>query len=359
MVTVRVSLTAPPDASYDILIGRGLLGDLPALLSRACPAARYAVIADSHVAELYGERLVGTLHDGTLHADLLSFPAGEWNKSRDAWAGLTDRLIAAGVGRDAAIVALGGGVTGDLAGFLAATYLRGVPYVQIPTTLLAMIDSSTGGKNLVGAFHQPRLVVADLDVLATLPAVQVAAGMAEAVKHGVIADAEYFSFLEGAHGAVAAKDQAALERVVARSVEIKAAVVARDEREAGLRAVLNFGHTLAHAIETVVKYEVAHGEAVAIGMVHEARLAEALGIAALGTADRVRQALERYQLPLELPDTARVDDLIAAMHHDKKARGGEVRFALPRRVGEMHGDARTGWTTSVSEQALRGLLAGR
>jgi len=368
MVTVRVSLTAPPDASYDILIGRGILGDLPARLGRACPAARYAVIADSHVAELYGERLVGTLHDGTLHADLFTFPAGEWNKSRDAWAGLTDRLIAAGVGRDAAIVALGGGVTGDLAGFLAATYLRGVPYVQIPTTLLAMIDSSIGGKtgvdlpagkNLVGAFHQPRLVVADLDVLATLPAVQVAAGMAEAVKHGVIADAEYFSFLDGAHEAVAAKDQAALERVVARSVEIKAAVVARDEREAGLRAVLNFGHTLAHAIETVVKYEVAHGEAVAIGMVHEARLAEALGIAASGTAERVRQALERYQLPLELPDTARVDDLIAAMHHDKKARGGEVRFALPERVGTMHGDARTGWTTPVPEQALRGMLAGR
>src|SRR5437762_3185134 len=260
MVTVRVSLTAPPDASYDILIGRGILGDLPARLGRACPAARYAVIADSHVAELYGERLVGTLHDGTSHADLFTFPAGEWNKSRDAWAGLTDRRIAA--------------------------------------------------------------------------------GMAEAVKHGVIADAEYFSFLDGAHEAVAAKDQAALERVVARSVEIKAAVVARDEREAGLRAVLNFGHTLAHAIETVVKYEVAHGEAVAIGMVHEARLAEALGIAALGTADRVRQALDRYQLPLELPDTARVDDLIAAMHHDKKARGGEVRFALPERVGEMHGDAR-------------------
>jgi len=365
MVTVRVSLTAPPDASYDILIGRGLLGDLPAVLSRSCPAARYAVIADSHVAELYGKKLVGTLHDGTLPADLFPFPAGEWNKSRDTWAGLTDRLLATGVGRDAAIVALGGGVTGDLAGFVAATYLRGVPYVQVPTTLLAMIDSSIGGKtgvdlpagkNLVGAFHQPRLVVADLDVLATLPVVQVAAGMAEAVKHGVIADAEYFAFLEGAHQAVAAKDGAALERVVRRSVEIKAAVVARDEREAGLRAVLNFGHTLAHAIETVVKYEVAHGEAVAIGMVHEARLAEALGIAAVGTAGRVRQALERYQLPLELPDTARVDDLIAAMHHDKKARGGEVRFALPRRVGEMHGDARAGWTTPVPEQALRGVL---
>ena len=149
-----------------------------------------------------------------------------------------------------------------------------------------------------------------------------------------------------------------LDRVVARSVEIKAGVVARDEREAGLRAVLNFGHTVAHAIETVAKYEVPHGEAVAIGMAHEARLAERLGIAAAGTADRVRLALEHYQLPLDLPDTAPIDDLIAAMHRDKKARGGEVRFALPRRVGEMHADAGGGWTTPVPEQAVRGVLTG-
>jgi len=360
VVTVRLS--------YDILIGRGLLGELPTLLSRACPAPRYAVIADSHVADLYGKMVVAMLQDAKVQADLFAFPAGEWNKSRDTWAGLTDRLLAAHVGRDAAIIALGGGVAGDIAGFVAATYLRGVPYVQVPTTLLAMIDSSIGGKtgvdvpagkNLVGAFHQPKVVVIDLDVLATLPAVQLAAGMAEALKHGVIADAEYFAFLEKEQRAVAAKDGATLDRVVARSVEIKAGVVARDEREAGLRAVLNFGHTVAHAIETVAKYEVPHGEAVAIGMAHEARLAEALGIAAAGTADRVRRALERYQLPLELPDTAPVDDLIAAMHHDKKARGGEVRFALPRRVGEMHADGRGGWTTAVAEQAVRGVLTPR
>jgi len=368
VVTVRVSLAPPPNASYDILIGRGLLGELPALLSRACPAARYAVIADSHVAELYGEKTVARLQDGKLHADLFTFPAGEWNKSRDTWTALTDRLLAAGVGRDAAIIALGGGVAGDLAGFVAATYLRGVPYVQVPTTLLAMIDSSIGGKtgvdlpagkNLVGAFHQPRLVVADLDVLATLPAVHLAAGMAEALKHGVIADADYFGFLETKHRAALAKDVTVLDRVVARSVEIKAGVVARDERETGLRAVLNFGHTVAHAIEAVAKYEVPHGEAVAIGMAHEARLAETLGIAAAGTADRVRLALEHYQLPLDLPDTAPIDDLIAAMHRDKKARGGEVRFALPRRVGEMHADAGGGWTTPVPEQAVRGVLTGR
>ena len=365
MVTVRVSLTAPPDASYDILIGRGLLGDLPALLSRACPAARYAVIADSHVAELYGERLVGTLHDGTSHADLFTFPAGEWNKSRDAWAGLTDRLIAAGVGRDAAIVALGGGVTGDLAGFLAATYLRGVPYVQIPTTLLAMIDSSIGGKtgvdlpagkNLVGAFHQPRLVVADLDVLATLPAVQVAAGMAEAVKHGVIADADYFAFLEREYAAIFAKHAPVLERVVRRSVEIKAEVVAQDEREKGKRAILNFGHTVGHAIEATSKYEVMHGEAVAIGMVYEGRIAESLDIAEAGTAQRIRTVLERLHLPVERPDGSQVDDLIAAMRADKKVRAGEIRLALPRAIGAAHGDDGRGWTVAVQEENIRQVL---
>jgi 3-dehydroquinate synthase len=364
VVTVRLSLTAQRDDSYDILIGRGLLSDLAALVARACPAARYAVIADSHVGDLYGKKMVATLNDATLHADLFTFPAGEWNKTRETWATLTDALLAAHVGRDAAVIALGGGVVGDLAGFVAATHLRGVPYVQIPTTLLAMIDSSIGGKtgvdvpvgkNLVGAFHQPRLVVADLDVLSTLPAVQLAAGMAEALKHGVVADAAYFGFLEAEPRAALAKDPAVLDRVVARSVEIKADVVARDEREAGVRAVLNFGHTVAHAIESVAKYEVPHGEAVAIGMAQEARLAEALGIAAAGTARRVSAALERYQLPLDLPPAAPVDALLAAMQQDKKARGGEVRFALPKRIGEMQGGLK-GWTVPVPEAALRELL---
>ena len=353
MVTVRLS--------YDILIGRGLLGELPTLLHKACPAARYAVIADSHVADLYGKKIAAALQ-----ADLFTFPAGEWNKTRETWAGLTDRLLAAHVGRDAAIVALGGGVAGDIAGFVAATYLRGVPYVQVPTTLLAMIDSSIGGKtgvdvpagkNLVGAFHQPQLVVIDLDVLATLPAVQLAAGMAEALKHGVIADAEYFAFLEKEQRAVAAKDGATLDRVVARSVEIKAAVVSRDEREAGLRAVLNFGHTVAHAIEAVAKYEVPHGEAVAIGMAQEARLAETLGIAEPGTADRLQRLLERYALPLELPRSATVDDLIAAMQLDKKAREGTVRFALPQAIGRMYGDGKS-WTVAAPQAVVRDVLGG-
>src|SRR5438128_5476184 len=274
-------------------------------------------------------------------------------------------MLALECGRDCAVIAVGGGVVGDVAGFVAATYLRGVPHVQVPTSLLAMIDSSIGGKtgvdvpagkNLLGAFHQPRLVIADLDVLGTLPPVQLAAGMAEAVKHGAIADAAYFAFLEREAAAVTARDPAALERVVRRSVEIKAEVVAADEREAGRRAILNFGHTVGHAIEATAKFAVLHGEAVAIGMAYEARLAEALGVAEAGTARRIRGLLEGYGLPVELPDTATVDGLVAAMQLDKKTRDGTVRFALPRAVGVMCGDRQAGWTVTAPERVVREVL---
>lgn len=365
-MTVRVTLREQRDASYDILIGRGLLGELAPLVKAACPAARYAVVTDSHVSKLYGEQVVARLHDGTLHAELFQFPAGEWNKTRETWATLCDKLLAAHFGRDSAVLALGGGVVGDLAGFIAATYLRGVPYVQLPTTLLAMIDSSIGGKtgidvsagkNLLGAFHQPRLVAADLDALATLPSLQLAAGIAEAVKHGVIADADYFQFLERERDGVAAKQPDTLERLVRRSVEIKAGVVAADERETGRRAILNFGHTVAHAVEATAKFAVLHGEAVAIGMAYEARLAETIGVAERGTATRIRQLLARYALPLELPPSASVDDLVGAMRLDKKGREGTVRFALPEAVGRMRADG-SGWTVAAPERAIREVLAG-
>jgi 3-dehydroquinate synthase len=365
VVTVRVPLVGQRDASYDILIGRGLLAELPALLARHCPAARYAVITDSHVATPYGRRVLQSLHSANIAAELLQFPAGEWNKTRETWAALCDGMLAAQHGRDAAVVALGGGVAGDVAGFVAATFHRGIPYVQVPTSLLAMIDSSIGGKtgvdapagkNLIGAFHQPRLVVADLDTLATLPPVQLAAGMAEALKHGVIADAEYFALLERDHAAIRGKDAASLERVVTRSVEIKAKIVARDERETGVRAVLNFGHTIGHAIEATTKFAVLHGEAVAIGMICEARLAERLHIAATGTAERIRGALEAYGLPTSLPDGAVVADLIAAMQLDKKTRDGTARFALPQGIGAMH---QTGgeWTVAPDPAAVAAVLA--
>jgi len=366
MVKLRVAISEPPDASYDILIGRGLLADLPALVTAACPAGRYGVITDSHVAQLYGERLVARCRDAGLRVELLEFPAGEWNKTRETWATISDRMLAAQLGRDSAVIALGGGVVGDMAGFVAATYLRGIPCIQVPTTLLAMIDSSIGGKtgvdvpagkNLLGAFHQPRLVVVDLDVLGSLPAPQLAAGMAEAVKHGVIADRRYFDVLEQEHRAVTAREPAALERVVRRSVEIKAEVVAADERETGRRAILNFGHTVAHAIEATTKFAALHGEAVAIGMAYEARLAEALGIAEPGTAAGVQRVLEHYNLPLDLPEGATVDGLVAAMRLDKKARAGTVRFALPQAIGRMYADAKS-WTVAAPEDVVRAVLTG-
>jgi len=365
VVTIRVPLVEKRDASYDILISSGLVRQVDRLLREYCPAAAYALISDSHVGKLYGESIAKQIVGAGHQVELLTFPAGEWNKTRDTWATLSDRMLAARLGRDSAVIALGGGVVGDVAGFVAATYLRGVPLVQVPTSLLAMIDSSIGGKaavdvpagkNLLGAFHQPRVVIIDLDLLDSLSNVQLAAGLAEAVKHGVIADAEYFAFLEREQSAIVAKDRSALERVVRRSVEIKADVVAQDEREAGRRAILNFGHTVGHAIEATSKYEVMHGEAVAIGMTYEARLAEDLHIATGGTASRIAKLLGALKLPLERPDETPVDDLIEAMRGDKKARRGAIRFALPRQIGTPHGDAKTGWTVPVEEERLRGLF---
>lgn len=364
-MTIRVPLIEQRDASYDILIRAGLVRQLDAILKEYCPAVAYAVISDSHIGKLYGEELVERLSAAGYRAELLTFPAGESNKTRETWASLSDRMLEAQLGRDSAVIALGGGVVNDVAGFVAATYLRGVPLVQVPTSLLAMIDSSIGGKtgvdvpagkNLLGAFHQPRVVIADPDLLGSLASVQLAAGLAEAVKHGVIADAGYFAFLEAEYAAIFAKHAPALERLVRRSVEIKAAIVAQDEREQGRRAILNFGHTVGHAIEATSKYEVLHGEAVAIGMVYESRLAESLGIAVAGTAQRITVALERLHLPSERPDASQVDDLIVAMRNDKKARAGEIRMALPKSIGEPYGSDGAGWTVAVKEDAIRQVL---
>jgi 3-dehydroquinate synthase len=367
VVSIRVPLRAERDRSYDILIDRALLARVPALVAERCPAARYALISDSHVAKLYGEPIAASLRGAGMSADLFTFPAGEWNKTRETWTALCDRLLAAHVGRDGAVVAVGGGVTGDVAGFAAATYHRGIPWVLVPTTLLAMIDSSIGGKtgvdtahgkNLLGAFHQPQLVIADLDTLATLPPQQLAAGMAEAIKHAAIADADYFAALERADVPLT-RDPAALERVVVRSVEIKAEIVAADEREQGRRAVLNFGHTVGHALEATSEYALLHGEAVAIGLVVEARLAEALQVAEAGTARRIAAALQRHRLPTAIPEGCTVDLLIAAMRHDKKTRDGALRFALPSRVGAMRAEQGEGWTVAVPDALLRQMLEDR
>ncbi|HEY9229912.1 MAG TPA: 3-dehydroquinate synthase, partial [Gemmatimonadaceae bacterium] len=281
---------------YRVTIAPGLLARAAEIIRAIAPAHRYAIVTDSNVGPLYAAQLRAGLDESrTL---VYTIPAGEAQKTRETWALVTDALLEAGFGRDSSIVALGGGVVGDLAGFVAATFMRGIPYVQVPTTLLAMIDASVGGKtgvdtptgkNLVGAFHPPAGVLADTSVLASLPIEHLRAGMAEAIKHGVIADAGYFASVRGIASRVGNTtiDDDAMLDLVARSVEIKARIVTDDEREAGIRKTLNFGHTIGHAVELASGYSLLHGEAVAIGMRYESALAERIGVASSGTAAQV------------------------------------------------------------------------
>lgn len=353
--------------TYDVWVAEGLIDDAGSLIAAACPAHRYAVITDTQVAELYGERMLGSLGEAGLEGTLLKFAAGEWNKNREAWSDLIDGMLRAGFGRDAAVIALGGGVVGDLGGFVAATFMRGVPLVQIPTTLLAMLDSSVGGKtgvdtaagkNLVGAFHQPRLVLADPAVLRTLPAPQFTSGLAEALKHGVILSAEYFESIAGGLEELFERPPDRLTDLIARSVEIKADVVGRDEGESGYRKVLNFGHTVAHAQEAVSGYAWLHGEAVAAGMACEAAIGEALGVTREGVANRIREVLEAAGLPVELDDEIDATRFFKALEMDKKRAGGRVRYTLLAEIGRVAPSQEGDWTHEVPEELVRSVLFG-
>jgi 3-dehydroquinate synthase len=314
----------------------------------------------------YADRVAAQFETGS--SDILTVPAGESNKTRDTWARLTDQMLARGFGRDSAVIALGGGMIGDLGGFVAATFMRGIPVVQVPTTLVAMVDASIGGKtavdtyagkNLVGVFHPPAAVVTDPQTLGTLPLREIRAGIAEIVKHGVIADEPYLRQVASALPKVLSTGGQTSDTMLAlivRSVEIKAGIVSRDEREEGLRKILNFGHTIGHAVEQVSGYSLLHGEAVAIGMALEGRLAESIGVAAAGTAATITKVLQSAGLPTERPEALDGEDLITSMRSDKKGLSGKTRFALPLRIGAMAGSD-TGWTVSVSDDQLREVLA--
>lgn len=350
---------------YRVLVGAGALGALDSLVA-GIAADRWVVIADAAVAAYHADAVLAQLTGASGRpALLLTVPPGEAHKSREHWATLTDRMLAAGCGRDTAVLALGGGVVGDLAGFVAATYMRGLPVVQAPTTLLAMVDASVGGKvavdtpagkNLVGAFHPPALVVIDPTTLATLPAADLRAGAVEALKHGVIASPAHFADAAAllAHEANANAPDA-LAALVAASVGIKARVVADDPRERGRRHVLNFGHTIGHAIELLSGYTLRHGEAVAIGMVVEATAAERAGITAVGTADRIRGALTVGGLPTSPPPTIDADAILDAARLDKKARRGAVEYAVPTHIGAM-ADGGGRWTLPLPDALVRAAL---
>jgi len=350
--------------NYPVRIGAGIRAGLVDLLRERAPGVdRWAVITDSNVAPVVGSDIGGQLAAAGLDGITLTVPAGEANKTRAQWEALTDALLDAGYGRDCGVVAVGGGVIGDLAGFVASTFMRGIPVVQMPTSLLAMIDASVGGKtgvdtssgkNLVGAFHPPRAVVIDPEVLASLPRVERSMGLAEAVKHGAILDADYGAAIAKAGPALLDADPAAIEPVVRRSVELKAEVVSRDEREGGLREILNFGHTIGHALEHASSFETPHGAAVARGMLWEVRIGVELGITAPETLDGLAGWLAAAELPAE-PGPLDPDQTADAVLLDKKTRSGSPRFVLLERLGSV---ARSGegYSHPIAPDDLRTLL---
>lgn len=353
---------------YSVIVQPGSLHTLGQHVCSVAPAHRYAIITDSNVNPLYGAGAAATFPPADV--EVFQIPAGEQSKSRDSWSALTDALLASGHGRDSAVIALGGGVIGDLAGFVAATFMRGIPVVQTPTTLVAMVDAAIGGKtgvdtptgkNLVGAFHPPVSVVVDPQVLVTLPLTHLRAGFAEALKHGLVADERYFHHVADVAAELCGsgrtdRDTAALEDVICRSVEIKATIVTRDERESGVRKMLNFGHTVGHAIEVLSGYSVGHGEAVGIGMVLEARAGERAGITQPGTAGEIADALGGFGLPTARPCGPSPAAMLGAMRADKKARSGAIEYALPLRPGAMAG-ADSGYALRLDDTLMLEILA--
>lgn len=339
--TVRVELGS---RSYDVHIGPGQLDQLGPT-AQSLRFSRAAVISDSTVAPLYASRAIDSLARAGVTAGLITFPAGEPNKTLATVGRIFDDLLAAQppIDRKTLIVALGGGVCGDIAGFVAATALRGIPFIQCPTTLLADVDASVGGKtgvdhpagkNLIGAFHQPRAVLIDVQTLKSLPAGELRNGLAECVKHGVIRDATLLDWLENNAEAIFGCNEDVLTELVARNVAIKAAVVSADEREAGQREHLNFGHTVGHALETLAGYSMSHGQAVSLGMTAACRLAAGLKFIDAAYAARIEGLLTTLRLPVRSP-LADCRRAIEVMRHDKKARDGRIRMVLPVGPGKV------------------------
>ncbi len=344
--------------SYDILIGSGLLMQTGARLKEIGFSDKLVIVTDPTVKKLYGDTLKQNLVDSGFEVLLLEVPEGEEQKSLETAGRLYHELTSFYAERTTPILALGGGVIGDLTGFVAATYMRGVPLIQLPTTLLAQGDSSIGGKvavnhgqlkNKIGAFYHPRLTISDIATLKSLSPRELSDGLAEIIKHGAILDEEFFSYLEENLDKIKSLDDQVLERVVSRSAEIKAGVVEKDELDLGLRNILNYGHTIGHAIESASELKVWHGEAVAIGMLAEARISNKLGILDKNEVNRLKEIIARAGLPTELPPLE-LEKMVQAMKHDKKILQGKIRFALPRTIGEVFITDEV--STSLIEQVL-------
>ena len=356
MPEVKVNLG---ERSYVITIGPGALEELGGIVLRASAPTGVLVVSNPTIARFHGQTALDSLRGAGLRADIVLVPPGERFKTLGTIRKIYDALLDARIDRKGAVVALGGGVIGDMAGFAAATYLRGIDFHQVPTTLLAQVDASVGGKvgvdlprgkNLVGAFYQPKSVVIDTNTLSTLPSRELRSGLAEVVKHGIIYDQDFFAFLDRYSTELLAKSECPMVQAIRRSVEIKRDVVQLDEREGGLRAILNCGHTVSHAIEVLSGYgKFRHGEALSIGLVTEALLAEREGVAQAGLAAEIARVLAKMRLPVGMDPALVTDDMIRAMELDKKTIGGRLRLALPSRIGECS-------VVEVSREALGGAI---
>lgn len=330
------------DRSYDIIFGHRILSEIGRIGKDRKIGMRAMVVTNATIGQYYLDTLKDSLTIEGFTVSSVVIPEGEESKNIETLKYIYDSLISANLDRGSVLVALGGGVIGDITGFAAATYLRGISYVQVPTTLLAQVDSSVGGKtginhekgkNLIGAFYQPRFVIIDVRTLDTLPEREFISGLAEVVKYGIIYDRDLFEFILGNADKLLARDKDCLMSIVTRSCEIKASIVTRDERESGLRAILNFGHTLGHAIESLTEYKTyLHGEAVSIGMVQAARISEKMGYSVKADTDRIIALLRKLKLPVDLPlfsGGSYVDSIL----HDKKVKDGRITFVLNNGIG--------------------------
>lgn len=367
MSTFRVELKKVVDDSYDVTIGYDLMNQLIQDIKDGMVGKvhKFAVITDSIVVDLYGNKIFNMIKDAGYQADLFVFPEGEKSKTREVKAQLEDELLAKGFRRDCCIVAVGGGVVTDLAGFLAGTFGRGVPFINYATTLLAAADASVGGKtavdtplatNLIGLFNQPVKVYLDIATWKTLPKRQIISGLAETIKHACLADGEFFDYLEKHIDEILELDKDACEHIAEANCRIKYEVVMKDERESGLREVLNLGHTVGRAVETVSDYELMHGEAVSIGLVAEVDLALKMGLINQEERDRVVSLLDKAGLPTSIPEYVDREALVKKLYTDKKVRDGKLRFVLQDGIGSIKEFEPGNFAAPIEESVARDII---
>lgn len=342
MKRIKVNLDKPSSLSYEVCIGHSILDRIGLVVAKSNLAQRYMVITDSNVSPLFGAEVLDLLKQAKVKADLIEFPAGESSKNMDTVLALAKELLARGVDRSSALIALGGGVVGDITGFIASIYMRGIPCVQVPTTLMAQVDSSIGGKtgidlsegkNLLGAFSQPQAVFIDLRFLETLPEDQFTNGLSEVVKYGIIDDVDLFTLLEENSAAIRNRDPEILQTIVERSCRIKKGIVEIDERDVGVRRILNFGHTIGHAIEAASGYTIPHGSAVSIGMIASARISERMKHLRGDEVKRIRSLISALGLACHIPDSIGTESIISKIGADKKKKGEVVHFVLLKKLG--------------------------